>query len=285
MIYYIVIPAHNEEAFLRPTLNSIANQTLLPKKAVIVNDNSTDATETIIDEFTSKYTFFQKVNSTSSPNAEHLPGSKVIHAFNKGLAILDDHFDVMVKLDADIVLPSAYFEGIAAIFNAHPKVGIAGGFAYEKDESDNWVLNHPMNNDHIRGAFKAYTKACFNAIGGLKTSIGWDTVDELLAKYYGFETYTDAALKVKHLRPIGKSYHKKAKLMQGEAFYKMRYGFLLTTIAAAKMAWKQKSVRAFFNHLNGYFSARKRKTAFLVSPEEGTFIRRYRYRGIFRKLF
>ena len=47
-----------------------------------------------------------------------------------------------------------------------------------KDKS--WQLNHPMNKDHVRGAFKAYIKNCFKAIGGLKKAMGWDTIDELL---------------------------------------------------------------------------------------------------------
>ena len=142
-----------------------------------------------------------------------------------------------------------------------------------------------MHTDHVRGGFKAYTRACFRAIGGLRPSIGWDTVDELLARYHGFGIYTDAALKVKHLRPTGSSYHKKARRMQGEAMYKMRYGFVLTAIASAKMAWKQGNSRVFFDNMKGYSEAKKRKIRPLVSKEEGAFIRRYRYRKMFRRLF
>lgn len=283
MKFYIIIPVHNEEVFLRFTLSSILKQTLQPEKVVIVNDNSTDGTEAIIDEFALRYDFFKKVNAASS--SEHLPGSKIINAFYKGFKTLDDNYDVIVKLDADIVLPENYLESIAATFKISSEIGIAGGFVYEKDKSEKWVLNHPMNNEHVRGAFKAYTKACFAAIGGLKPSMGWDTVDELLARYYGFETHTVKTLKVKHLRPTGQSYRKKTKLMYGEAMYKMRYGMLLTAIAAAKTAWKQRSFRIFSAHLKGYYTARKRKTPFLVTKAEGLFIRKYRYRGIFKKLF
>jgi glycosyltransferase involved in cell wall biosynthesis len=48
MNYYIVIPAHNEEQFIALTLDSLISQTLLPKKVVIVNDNSTDKTAEIL---------------------------------------------------------------------------------------------------------------------------------------------------------------------------------------------------------------------------------------------
>ena len=282
MKYYVVIPAHNEEAFIKLTLESVVNQTLLPNKVVVVNDNSTDATETIIDGFTAKYHYIQKLNTTSS--TEHMPGSKVVNAFNKGLKHLDDEYDFIVKLDSDLILPTNYFETIANIFKNNPKIGLAGGFVYEQDAKGEWLLNHPMNKDHVRGAFKAYTKTCFKAIGGLKNSMGWDTVDELLAKYHDFDIHTDESLKVKHLRPVGKSYNKKAKLLQGEAMYKMKYGFLLTSIASAKMAWKQKKAKLFIHNLKGYLSAKKNKTPFLVNDHEGAFIRKYRFKGILKKL-
>lgn len=282
MKYYIVIPAHNEEAFIKLTLESVTNQTQLPNKVIVVNDNSTDTTETIIDEYASKYSYIQKLNATSS--TEHMPGSKVVNAFNKGAELLDDSYDFIVKLDSDLILPKNYFETIANIFKNNPKAGLAGGFVYEEDSSGVWLLNHPMNKDHVRGAFKAYTKKCFMAIGGLKSSMGWDTVDELLTKYHDFDIYTDNSLHVKHLRPVGKSYNKKAKLLQGEAMYKMRYGFLLSSIASAKMAWKQKKIRTFIHNLKGYLSAKKKNIPFIVTDKEGTFIRKYRFKGVLNKL-
>lgn len=282
MKYYIVIPAHNEEAFIKLTLESVTNQTQLPNKVIVVNDNSTDTTEAIIDEYASKYSFIQKLNATSS--TEHMPGSKVVNAFNKGAELLDDSYDFIVKLDSDLILPKNYFETIANIFKNNPKAGLAGGFVYEEDSSGVWLLNHPMNKDHVRGAFKAYTKTCFMAIGGLKSSMGWDTVDELLTKYHNFDIYTDTSLQVKHLRPVGKSYNKKAKLLQGEAMYKMRYGFLLSSIASAKMAWKQKKIRTFIHNLKGYLSAKKKNIPFIVTDKEGAFIRKYRFKGVLNKL-
>jgi glycosyltransferase involved in cell wall biosynthesis len=48
MNYYIVIPSHNEEAFISLTLESLVSQTVLPKKVVVVNDNSTDNTANVV---------------------------------------------------------------------------------------------------------------------------------------------------------------------------------------------------------------------------------------------
>ena len=282
MNYTIIIPAHNEEAFLADTLNSVFNQTLLPELVIVVNDNSTDTTETIIDTFILKSSRCQKVNITSSDT--HIPGSKVVNAFNKGFESINGNFDFVVKLDADVILPNNYFEKIAHIFKGRPKVGIAGGFIYEQDAKGEWKLNHPMNKDHVRGAFKAYSKTCFQRINGLKSAMGWDTVDELLAQYHGFKIQTDDTLKVRHLRPTGSAYDPQAKLLQGKAMYTIRYGFWITCIASLKMAWKQKKRQAFFDNMYGYFLAKKERRPFIVSKKEGDFIRKLRWESIKRKL-
>jgi len=282
MNYYVVIPAHNEEAFLADTLNSILRQSLKPQKVVVVNDNSTDGTESIINEFSTLSPIFAKLNTTSSEL--HMPGGKVINAFNKGLDVLDESYDFIVKLDADIILPDNYFERIAYVFTGNPKVGVAGGFIYEKDSDGNWKLNHPMNKDHVRGAFKAYSKDCFKAIGGLKTAMGWDTVDELLAQYHDFEIFTDSGLHAKHLRPTGKSYNEKAKLLQGKAMYTMRYGFWITFIASVKMALKSKNWRSFIDNIEGYYTAKKERELFIVTEKQGKYIRKLRWKNIKRKL-
>lgn len=282
MKYYIVIPAHNEALFLAGTLRSIVEQTLLPKRLVVVNDHSTDGTEDIIDRFAAEYPFISKLNTSSS--AAHLPGSKVINAFNKGLALLDGDYDFLVKLDADILLPPSYFDNISKIFRNNPKVGIAGGFIYEKDTNGDWALNHPMDRDHVRGAFKAYTKNCFLAIGGLKNAMGWDTVDELLAQYHSFDIYTDDSLQVRHLRPLGNAYDPRARLLQGKAMYSMGYGFLISLVASIKMAVKQKRPKVIWDNLTGFFKAKKEKVPFLVNPREGKFIRQLRWKNIRAKL-
>ena len=88
MNFYIVIPAHNEEKNIAQTLQSIVNQKLKPKKLVVVNDNSYDNTKQIINDFTKRFGWIQKVENKSS-NA-HFPGSKIINAFYMGYDTLDD---------------------------------------------------------------------------------------------------------------------------------------------------------------------------------------------------
>ena len=281
--YVIIIPAHNEEEFLPAALQSVLNQSLQPLQVIVVNDHSSDRTETIINEFAVNNTVIKKVNTTSSNL--HLPGSKVINAFNAGLKKIDQPFDFIVQLDADVILPSNYFEVMSQIFSNHPRVGIAGGFFYELSATGEWLLNHPMDKDHIRGAFKAYTKSCFETIGGLRNAMGWDTLDELLARYHGYDLYTEDSLKVKNQRPIGNAYSREARLLQGRAMYQMGYGLRISGIASLKMAVMKRNPLVFIDNLRGFFQARKEKAPYLVSSEEMAFIRRLRWRNIRKKLF
>ena len=282
MNYYIVIPAHNEEAFIALTLQSLLSQSVLPKKIVVVNDNSTDKTVEIVTAFAKENPFITLVNKTSE--AIHLPGSKVIQAFHKGFETLDENYDVIVKLDADLILPNNYFETVLNIFKKDATIGMAGGFAYI-EKNGQWILENLTDKDHIRGAFKAYRKSCFQQIGNLKPAMGWDTVDELLSKFYGWKVVTDASLIVKHLKPTGANYNKTARYKQGEAFYTLGYGFLITSIASAKLAMMKKKPLLFLDCIKGFVKAKSAKTPLLVTEEQAKYIRKYRLQKMKEKLF
>lgn len=282
MNYYIVIPAHNEEEFISLTLASLVTQTLLPKKIVIVNDNSTDKTAEIVQAFAKENPFISLVEKKSS--AIHLPGSKVIQAFQTGYETLDDNYDVIVKLDADLIFPNNYLETITKHFQSDDSIGMVGGFCYIEKEGD-WVLENLTDKDHIRGALKAYRKATFEQIGGLRPQMGWDTVDELLCKYYNWKVVTDASLQVKHLKPTGANYNKTARYKQGEAFYTLGYGFWITAIASAKLAMMKKKPFLFFDYIQGFLKAKSEKKQLLVNKEQAKFIRQYRLKKMKEKLF
>ncbi len=281
MKYYIVIPAHNEEEFISLTLESLVSQTLLPKKVVIVNDNSTDRTAEIVLAFAKDNPFISLVEKKSS--AIHLPGSKVIQAFQTGFETLDEDYDVIVKLDADLIFPLNYFETITKHFQSDEKIGMVGGFCYIEKNGD-WILENLTDKDHIRGALKAYRKETFQQIGGLRPQMGWDTVDELLCKYYNWKVVTDASLKVKHLKPTGANYNKTARYKQGEAFYTLGYGFWITAIASAKLAMMKKKPLLFFDYIQGFLKAKSEKKPIMVNPEQAKFIRQYRLKKMKEKL-
>ena len=280
--YVVVIPAHNEAQFIGLTLQSLADQTYLPYKVIVVNDNSTDTTAAVVQEFSQKHAYISLINNLS--DAEHLPGSKVIRAFQVGFDTLGKDFDIVVKLDADLILPLDYFETILTQFDDDMAVGMAGGFAYIENNKGEWVLENLTDKDHIRGAFKAYRRACFEEIGGLKPAMGWDTVDELLCHFYGWKVVTDARLQVKHLKSTGANYNNKARYKQGEAFYSLGYGFIITCISSAKLAFMKKKPGLFLDYMMGYFRALWQRKPLLVTADQAQFIREYRWQKMKQKI-
>ncbi|UOX34204.1 glycosyltransferase family 2 protein [Flavobacterium sediminilitoris] len=282
MNYYIIIPAHNEAQFISLTLDSLISQTVLPSKIIVVDDNSTDTTAEIVKTFIEKHSFISLVERKS--NAIHLPGSKVIQAFHEGEKHIDENYDIIVKVDADLIFPINYFETIITHFKSDDAIGMVGGFAYIEKNGE-WILENLTDKDHIRGAFKAYRKATFKQIGGLKPAMGWDTVDELLCKFYNWKVITNESLHVKHLKPTGANYNKTARYKQGEAFYSLGYGFIITAIASLKLAIKKKKPLLFIDYIQGFLKAKFSKKELFVTKEQAIFIRNYRWKKIKEKLF
>ncbi len=276
----IIIPAHNEAKYLGDCLDALVAQTCTPDEVLIVDDNSSDDTFSIASTYSDKFDWIRVFQRKSID--EHIPGKKVVDTFNFGLQHASG-FDLIGKFDADIILPPNYFEVMLNHFQGNWKLGMCSGLLYIK-KGEKWVYENIADKNHIRGPVKLYHKACFNKINGLRLGVGWDTVDTLLAKYYDFETKTDFKLKVKHLRPTGHGYSSKNYKAKGEALYKMRYGILLTKIAGLKMAWQAKNPKLFFQMLIGYSKAAIHQLPRYVSKEEGIFIRKYRWKGIWSKI-
>ncbi len=72
--YVLITPARNEETFIEKTLQSVAQQTFLPVKWVIVNDGSTDRTGEIVAGYAEKYHWIELVKSSKKIPSSGLRG-------------------------------------------------------------------------------------------------------------------------------------------------------------------------------------------------------------------
>ena len=147
---------------------------------------------------------------------------------------------------------------------------------YKKNNNGELVIDHPMDVNHVRGAIKSYSKLCYEKMGGLRASMGWDSVDEILASYHGFKTITLKELKVIHLRPTASLYSDSSSRLQGEAFYKMRYGLFISVLASLKILFIKKNPFIFLGVFSGVIVAYFKKPKYIVSKKEGEYIRKYR---------
>ena len=109
MNFYIVIPVHNEAKFIRACILSLISQSLLPKKIIIVNDSSSDNSREIVKKLESEFSIIKLIDFNSFN--EHIPGKKVIKAFNYGLNKLDENYDIICKFDGDLIFDQGKPDG------------------------------------------------------------------------------------------------------------------------------------------------------------------------------
>lgn len=282
--YKVIIPCYNEEKTIALVLESLINQTIKPSKVIIVNDGSTDNSREKIEYYSKKYPWIDIVNKPSIEKGRQ-PGSKVVEAFYYGMSFINDEYDYISKLDADVILPFNYYEKVLDSFFKDNTIGMAGGVLQIKDTNGNWKDEGKVNSHHLRGAIKTYSKECFEKIGGIKKTIGWDTIDVILAEHYGFKIFVDQTLKVKLLYPTGKRYQNEHAKKIGIGMYKMRYSFFIALISCFKAGWVRKDFLFFFNSFyKGFLTAFFNKEEYSVTEEEGKIIRNYRLKGFKKRL-
>ena len=299
MKFLIIIPAHNEENNISFCLESLKKQNFQDFVCMIVNDGSTDRTAEIINNFKIQDSRFRVLDLETS---EHSPGAKVVRTFDKGLQALDwKDFDVVCKYDADIVFPTNYLEKINQTFETNPKAGIVSGLVYIKkyksnseiknlrnanenwldfsNKNNEWIFENLSSKNHVRGPIKAYRKECFEDMNGLRTVLGWDNLDILLAKKHGWDVVTIKDLWVKHLRPTAYKYKSQKAEKLGQYFYNIGLSLPLAMISSAKSSFKNRSAKEFFITINSFLKQKERQN---LSTEEIKFIRNLRWKEFFK---
>jgi glycosyltransferase involved in cell wall biosynthesis len=200
MKYIIITPVQNEEKYIRLTLESVTNQTVLPLQWVIVNDGSTDRTGEIVSQYANRFPWIKLVNRVAQGSRER--GGHIIDIFYEGFrTITEQDYQYIAKLDGDLSFAPDYFEKLFDRFLQDPRLGIAGGECYFQD-GKSWRIEKTRS-DHVRGATKVYRRECFEEIGGIPPVIGWDGIDEWRAQMKGWRTQGFEDLPVLHHRPVG----------------------------------------------------------------------------------
>ena len=198
--YVVITPARDEALYIEKTIESAASQTIKPVEWVIVNDGSTDDTGKIIDRYSKQYPWIQTIHREN--RGFRKSGGGVIEAFYDGYhSLKSKDWDYIVKLDGDLSFREYYFEKCFEYFKGNSKLGIAGGMVYHVINGVDKLEKNPSF--HVRGATKIYRRECWDAIGGLIKSPGWDALDEVKANMLGWETKSFPDLKLIHHRYTG----------------------------------------------------------------------------------
>ena len=202
LVYVLVTPARNEEAFIEATIKSMINQTWLPQKWVIVSDGSTDRTDDIISDYADKHEWIEYVRRPK--HADRQFAAKV-HCFNAGFEKVKKlDYGIIGNLDADITCENDYFAYLMNKFAVMPELGVAGTPFVEVQGGETYDYRF-VNQEHVSGACQLFRKECFEQIGGYMPIKGGaiDWVAVTTARMKGWKTRTFIEKTCQHHRKIG----------------------------------------------------------------------------------
>jgi len=158
----VIIPAWNEEKYIRPCLESLKQQTYSNFEVIFVDNHSTDSTPQLVKS-AGWQIFNQKKSGISAARAE---------GFAKARG------EIIASTNADTVVPDYWLSTIADAFT-HPQVVCTYGPVYFKEGRHHpfyffmniasWIFfsfTHLIGRDHTIGENFAVRKSAYQAIGG-----------------------------------------------------------------------------------------------------------------------
>lgn len=141
----VIMPAYNEEFFLEEAIQSILNQSFSNFKLVIVNDNSTDGTQKIIDRFIE---LDKRVCCIR--NKTNLGPAK-----SRNLAIDTATTEFIAFMDADDNAIPTRFEKQLNFLKTHLQVGVCGSWSTVFGDK-NKMLRNNVEHDEIKVGFLSH---------------------------------------------------------------------------------------------------------------------------------
>lgn len=167
----VVIPAYNEEAFIRPTLEALAAQRGIDKaeyEIIVVDNNCVDLTAEI----------------AFSMGVRIVKESKAGVGWARTAGFATATAPLIATTDADSAVPSDWLVSIIDAFENPAVVAVGGPVTYDIDhEVMHAVVNHSIpflheidrlihaNAYHLVGANMAVRRIAFDQIGGWKASL------------------------------------------------------------------------------------------------------------------
>lgn len=201
MKYILLSAAKNEEQYIGEAIKSVIAQSVHPLAWFIMDDGSTDKTAQIVRDYAAQYSFI-RLHSAGERGGRNF-GSQY-KAITAAYALAQESaFDFLAVQDADIAPERVdYFESLLKMFHGNPRLGIAGGYIYERSKGK-WSCRKSNAPDSVAGGIQMFRRACFDQIGGFTPLYlgGSDWLAQLDARMAGWEIAACPEFPVRHYRP------------------------------------------------------------------------------------
>lgn len=267
MRYALITPARNEEAFIPRTLDSMAAQTVLPERWVIVDDGSTDGTAAIVERYASRYPW---IEFARRPPRQDRSFAGKVHAFNAGFERIQGlRLDLIGNLDADISFGPDHFQFLIEKFVDDPALGVAGT-AYTQDGWDS-MRDSFEGESSVHGACQLFRYRCFVDVGGYvpNRAGGIDWIAVTTARMKGWTTRNYPERRFHHHRTMGTAERNRVGAMfhHGQKDYFLGGSPVWQLFRVAYRLTKPPRVLGGLALLAGYGWAAARRVERPVSPE------------------
>jgi len=288
MKYVLITPAHNEERFIRKTLDSMVAQTLLPERWVIVDDGSTDRTGEIVEGYASRYPWIELVRR---PERIDRSFAGKVYAFKTGFErIASLSFEIVGNLDGDLSFDPDYLAFLIEKFGEDPALGVAGTPFTEDGEYDS-ARDSFEGENHVAGGCQLFRRQCFEQVGGYipNRAGGIDWIAVTTARMRGWRTRSFPGKRFHHYRSLGTAGRSgmAASFSYGEKDYYLGGSPVWQLFRVSYRMTKRPVVIQGLALLAGYCWAALRRAERPVTPELMRFHRREqmkKLKTIFRTL-
>lgn len=282
----VVVCFLDEEASLPGLLRSLAAQGRPPDELLLVDDGSRDGSAALAETFCAEHAWARlERRPRRPPSRDRLAGAPELQAFTSAVEGLEPTWDVVGKLDADMILTPATLGAIVARLEADPGLGMTGPRIAEPG-ADGVPRRKPCGPGHVEGSTKFYRRACFEAIAPLPPILGWDVIDESRARMRGWSTESFAIDDGDplHTRPMG-AHDGRLRAFRRWGLCGYAYGAHPLHVVAygGRLMAGEPYVAGGLNYLAGYAAAAARRVP-RAEPELRREVRREQLGRMLRRL-
>lgn len=275
MKYVLITPARNEEQFIEKTLRSMAAQTLLPERWVIVDDGSSDGTLRLIQKYSGSHPWIEVVQR--APRSDRSFSSKV-DAFNAGLErVRSLASDIIGNLDGDLSFEPDYLEFLMKKFEQDPRLGVAGT-PFTEDGGYDTARDSFEGESYVAGGCQLFRFQCFQEIGGYiaNKAGGVDWIAVMSARMKGWKVRSFQEKRFHHHRSLGtaETGYLGAIFQYGQRAYYLGGSPVWHTCRCLYRLTKKPFLTGGATLMAGYLYAALRRTRRPVSPEMVRFHRK-----------
>jgi biofilm PGA synthesis N-glycosyltransferase PgaC len=276
--YCVITAVRDEEQFIAGTIESVLHQTIRPIEWIIVDDGSTDTTHAVIDRCAREHSWIRILRRADRGYRSKGGGVEAfLYAYPM---LLRQDWEFLVNLDGDLTFSPEYFEKCFGHFRSMPRLGIGGGTIYDKVDNHLHLESSPKF--HVRGGTKVYRRECWEKLGGLFPSLGWDTVDEIKANWLGWNTETFPELQLVHHRASGAVWGAWGRAVnEGEADHIVGYHPLFFGIKCARHVFNPPYVIRSLGIAYGFLRGIVKCTPHIGDQELRVYLRKQQLRRLF----